>query len=370
MSPVGAGTLSDRPATLPAGPRGTSLTAPTPSAAQTPLPTARGPISAALLTALIGPPHELPAVPVATEDALTDDDLLLSLHLCYELHYRGLAGVPEEWEWHPSLLALRARLEAPLEAALRRLAAARLADAGVTVAGPADVPRALAALAAEDDGVAVSPYVQRRATLDQVAELLVHRSVYQLKEADPHTWAIPRLAGRAKAALVEIQTDEYGNGRPERMHSTLFATAMREVGLDDGYGRYVDVVPAVTLATSVTASFFGLHRRLRGAITGHLAALEMTSSLPMRRYGAGLRRLGLGPAATRFFDEHVEADAVHEQVAAHDLCGALVTAEPALVGDVLFGAAVCLALDARQAAHLLAAWERGSSSLRGLPVAA
>jgi hypothetical protein len=192
----------------------------------------------------------------------------------------------------------------------------------------------------------------------------VHRSVYQLKEADPHTWAIPRLAGRPKAALVEIQTDEYGNGRPDRMHSTLFANSMREVGLDDSYGAYIDLVPAVTLATSVVASYFGLHRSRRGAIVGHLAALEMTSSLPMRRYGNGLRRLGLGPVATRFFDEHVEADAVHEQVAAHDLCGALAAAEPALTGDILFGAAVCLALDARQATHMIGRWQEGLTSLR------
>src|SRR3712207_8445227 len=43
------------------------------------------------------------------------------------------------------------------------------------------------------------------------------RSIYTLKEADPHSWAIPRLTGRAKAALVEIQSDEYGEGRPGRI---------------------------------------------------------------------------------------------------------------------------------------------------------
>ena len=76
-------------------------------------------------------------------------------------------------------------------------------------------------------------------------------------------------------------------------------------------------------------SLFGLHRRLRGALLGHLAAFEMTSSLPNRRYGNGLRRLGFDEVATRFYDEHVEADAVHEQIAAHDMCGGLVRVEPA-----------------------------------------
>lgn len=43
----------------------------------------------------------------------------------------------------------------------------------------------------------------------------MHRSAYQLKEADPHSFALPRVpAGRAKAAFVEIQADEYGGGVP------------------------------------------------------------------------------------------------------------------------------------------------------------
>ena len=33
---------------------------------------------------------------------------------CYELHYRGLPGVDERWEWAPSLLALRARARGAL----------------------------------------------------------------------------------------------------------------------------------------------------------------------------------------------------------------------------------------------------------------
>jgi hypothetical protein len=111
-------------------------------------------------------------------------------------------------------------------------------------------------------------------------------------------------------------------------------------------------------------SLFGLHRRLRGAIAGHLAAFEMTSSLPNRLYGDGFRRHGYGTATTEYFDEHVEADAVHEQIAARDLAGGLAEAEPELVPDILFGAAVCLYLDDLVAAHVLGAWERGESSLR------
>ena len=89
---------------------------------------------------------------------------------------------------------------------------------------------------------------------------------------------------------------------------------MRALGLDDAYGAYIEGLPGITLATVNLMSFCGLHRRLRGAIIGHLAVFEMTSSMPNRRYGDGLRRLGFGPEATYFYDEHVEADAVHESI--------------------------------------------------------
>lgn len=141
------------------------------------------------------------------------------------------------------------------------------------------------------------------------------------------------------------------------MHAELFAAMMRALGLDDTYGGFWDRAFPETFATVNAMSLFGLHRRLRGALAGHLAALEMTSTEPNRRYGNGLRRLGFGPEATRFFDEHVEADAVHEQLAAVDLCGSLVACEPALAGDVLFGAACCLALDANFGAAYLSAVE-------------
>ena len=84
-------------------------------------------------------------------------------------------------------------------------------------------------------------------------------------------------------------------------------------------------------------------------------------------YAKGLRRLGFGEAAWDYFDEHVEADAVHEQIAAHDMAGGLVEAEPQLVADVLFGARVALGLDALVSGHMLTCWQKGRFSLRSAP---
>ena len=260
----------------------------------------------------------------------------------------------------PAAARLRAELEERFEAALRE---------AVGPLDPAPAPEAmdlaLRAVMDADEAPSLSRHIERVAPLEHVLEFVVHRSAYQLKEADPHSWAIPRLTGAPKAALVEIQADEYGGGRPERVHAQLFADAMDALGLDARYGAYLDRIPGVTLATVNLMSLCGLHRRLRGAITGHLALFEMTSSIPNRRYAAGLRRLGVSdPRALAFFDEHVEADAVHENIAAVDLAGGLARVEPALAGDILWGARALVEVEARWARHLLESWEAGRSSLR------
>jgi hypothetical protein len=326
------------------------------------MPSPRGDATAGLIDALARLPHEVRDLPVPTPaDALSDEDLQLALYLCYELHYRGLPGVSDEWEWNPSLLAWRRSLEAVFEAALFD-AVPRPTDGELAVR----IDMALREIA-ERDGPSLSAYVRTRATFAQVCEFLIHRSAYQLKEADPHSWAIPRLDGRAKAALIEVQADEYGGGRPEWMHAELFARSLRAVGLEDEYGAYLELIPAITLATVNVMSLFGLHRRWRGAIVGHLALFEMTSSLPNRRYGDALRRLGFGRDATLFFDEHVTADAVHENIAAVDLAGGLVRQAPELCHDVLWGARVLDELESRWAQALLEAWRSGGTMLRGDP---
>jgi hypothetical protein len=322
------------------------------------LPVPRGEISQFLLAALRRLPHSLERVAIPkVEDPLADDDLQLALYLCYELHYRGLPAVDERWEWEPSLLALRARLEQIFERALREA----VPLAGDSADGAVD--GALRVIA-DREGVSLSPYIQRHASIEQVREFLVHRSAYQLKEADPHSWAIPRLTGAPKAALIEIQADEYGGGRPEWIHADLFARSMRALGLDSTYGAYLDLIPGVTLATVNQMSLFGLHRCWRGAIVGHLALFEMTSSIPNRRYGDGLRRLGLDGDATLFFDEHVEADAVHENVAAVDLAGGLVRQDASLHVSIVWGALTLDYLGERWASHVLTCWEENRPSLR------
>ena len=332
---------------------------------------ARGPVSGQLLTALRQPTAAATETLIGFDDAVEsavahapdiarDDDMQLTLLVLQGLHYGGLVATDDAWEWDPQLTAARVAIERGFERHLRRdVPVPTLPEVNAEA-----IAAALFELTKPQPGPSVPRFIAKKASDEQAREYVVLRSVYTLKEADPQTWAIPRLTGRAKAALVEIQTDEYGGGRPERVHSQIFARLMRRLGLDDTYGAYLDQVPALTLASFTMMGMFGMNRHLRGVMAGHYAAYEMTSSLPNKFLGDGFRRLGYGTEETDYFDEHVEADAVHEQIAGRDLAGGLAEDEPELLADVMFGANTSLIVDGWGAQETLEAWEAGRSALR------
>ncbi|MFJ9942775.1 iron-containing redox enzyme family protein [Streptomyces erythrochromogenes] len=333
-----------------------NATAPAATASAPALVEGRGEVSAAVVDSLRTgrPPAHDPAALLRADP--WGEDLQLALHLLYELHYRGFAGVDDDREWDPDLLRLRRALETRFLHALRT----ELHDA------PSSAEEAFAPLLVEplDLSGSVSRHLETDGELWQLREYAALRSLYHLKEADPHLWVVPRLTGRAKAGMVAIEYDEFGAGRAERVHARLFAALMADLDLDPSYGAHLDRAPAVLLATVNLMSLFGLHRALRGALVGHFACVEITSSPGSRRLAAAMRRCGAGPAAEHFYAEHVEADAVHEQVVRREVVGGLLAEEPELEPDVAFGCAATILLEDRLGAHLLTAWTEGRSALR------
>jgi hypothetical protein len=317
------------------------------------VPAARGPISAVIVAALRESPRAVPTVGLRAADPF-GEDVQLALHVCYELHYRGFAGVDPEWEWQPTLLRLRAELEQLFLAAMRD-----------QVAGGADVAAELDALLVEPvPGHGLSHVLRDEAQWWQMREFFAHRSIYHLKEADPHAWVIPRLSGRPKAALVGVEFDEFGGGRPERVHAQLFADLLAAAGLSPRYLRYLEHVPACALAPVNMMSLFGLHRRWRAALVGHFTAAEITTGPSAQRMDAALARLGAAPPCRLFYTEHIEADAVHEQVMRHEVVGGLLEQDPGLAADVVFGIQATDLVEQRLSEHILGRWAAGRSSLR------
>ncbi|WP_434441023.1 iron-containing redox enzyme family protein [Lentzea sp. E54] len=195
------------------------------------LPAPRGHMSSALLAALRVPPLPRPALLVSggARDAWLDDDLQLSLWICYELRMRGFDDVAAGWEDHPALAQFHAALESRWESALRSL---------TETTSPATL------------------------TGEGLAELRRHHAFWR-----------PR--GEMRSVLRDIQGDAYG-ARSERTHSVLFTVTLRD--LDPTAS--VDEMPAPTLALVNALSLFGLRQRLVGALVGFLTAVDTIGGDP------------------------------------------------------------------------------------------
>jgi len=317
-----------------------------------PLPAARGAISQAVLDLCLG--RDEGTFPCSRDIDPYGEDLQLALYVCYELHYRGFEGVPDAMEWDIDLIGLRLELERIFLRALRR-----------DVTGGDDLDAEVAGLLQETVGApSVSQHLATVGTIEQFREYVTHRSAYHLKEADPQLLVVPRLDGRAKAGLVAVEHDEYGAGRHSAMHSELYAAMMRELGLLGDYGALLDRVSSTVLAEVNLMTLCGLRRELRGASVGQFAVIELTSSPGSARLVKAARRLGCGPRTEYYYAEHVEADAVHEQILRREVLAPLVEREPELRADLVFGIQASQLLGGRFADEVLDAWSAGRSSLR------
>lgn len=320
-----------------------------------PLPEPRGPVSEMVTVSLRAEPGSAKSLPAF--DDVWCDDVQLALYLCYELHYRGFDGVDDGWEWDPGLLAARAGLERGFEDRLRD-------ELGAVPSSAEQIGRLLAP--SDGDG-GPSGFLRDEGKRSQIQEYLAARSLYHLKEADPQTWAIPRTHGDAQSALVALQYDEYGGGRPEWVHARLFADMMSAWGLDAAYGAQVEAVPWQAMAVVNLMSLFGLHRAHRGALLGQFARAEIGSSPSSARLVEAFRRHDVAEAGYRFYSEHVEADAVHDQLVRRGVLDALLRDEPGLEADVAFGLAAFGHVENALAGQLLGNWEQGRSGLRESP---
>jgi hypothetical protein len=163
------------------------------------LPRSRGAVSEYLLSAFQRTPHQLRTPHIYSDEVLEDEDLQLALYCCYELHYQGLPGVCDGWEWEPSLIEVRLAIETVFEERLRS------AFSGLPRFTSNEVPAALWDLS-RSEGFSLSQWLLDHGSRFHAEEIAIHRSGYQLKEADPHTWAIPRLTGSARLMSTAMES--------------------------------------------------------------------------------------------------------------------------------------------------------------------
>ena len=317
-----------------------------------PLPSAVGTLSDGVCSLLA---NSVGGGPAPTLDELWemnpgpfDHDAHLALYVLNELHYTGWAGVDDAWEWDSTVVRWRTALAEWFEHSLWAALGSELAD-------PAAEVRRLLAL----DGPSTSRYLAEEGTLDQLVESMILRTPYHGKEADPHTFVIPRLSGSVKRALCDIQAGEYGVGHA-RSHAELFADALVDLGIDPTPNAHIDLCTGPSLATSNLVSLGALRRRLRGVVLGQLSLFEMDSVVPNGRMVECVDRLGCSDRVRWFFQVHVMADAEHEVQAERAFLIDYPQQEPVQVDNLLLGMRAQSLIDSHLAADLTARWSASS----------
>ena len=250
-------------------------------------PDSRGPLTAVLLHELRSGPHRLPPIALPEpEDPLADEDLHLALYVLYELHYRGLDGVDGAGNGSRRCWSCARELEA----------SSRRRSTGVgpprRAAGPPGRWTSRCAGSRSRRGPSLSRLPRARATLTSSASSPSTARPISSRRPIRTAGRSRGCRGRPKAAIVEVQADEYGDGAPERIHAELFALAMERArpgpdlrrvprpdpGRDAGH-REPDV--AVRAAPALARRDRRAPRAVRDDVLG-----------PNGRYARGLRRLG------------------------------------------------------------------------------
>ncbi len=264
------------------------------------LPPPRGPVSGHVIDALRRESDQLGDLVLGPDPVLDDADVQLALWVLYELHFRGFDTTAPEREWDPDCWPCAATSNGVSSVSCERRRRSDWPSEPRATMSPATC----SPWSPSDDSPSPASYLQRHGSRDQMLDFLRERSVAQLKESDPQAFVVARLEGPAKVALAEVQYDEFGAGRPEHLHQTLYADALEAAGLDPTYGAYLPEISGISLAMSNVMSMFALHRRLRGAAVGHFAAFEAIelSALTQDRHGPGsarlpTRRVGVLPRA-------------------------------------------------------------------------
>lgn len=316
--------------------------------------------------ALLALAHETADAAFAREEDEALDAAHRALYVLGAQQGWSPVGAVRENEHDLTLAAVRLELERGFEAQLAR-------SATVPADLPAD-PEAFGPWLEElattrempFEGPSLGAHHREHTTLDQLREVVAQRSLFFLKEPDPWTMVIPSLHGRAKAGLIDLILDEYGWGRYDQMHSTVYEVLMGKLGLETGYDHYVDQAPWQALAGLNHQAMMARHRRMCRRMYGYVFLTEATSPGAMANYLAAYARAGIDdPDVLSFYELHIDADEGHADVALNEVIMPVVLEEPDARADIARGVVEGRWVDELLSRHLLACWGAGRSSLRG-----
>jgi hypothetical protein len=153
-----------------------------------------------------------------------------------------------------------------------------------------------------------------------------------------------KMPTRAKLELARNYWDEMGQGRESGMHGPMLSRLAEELGVAGSDGDRVLPEP---LALGNLLVALAVHRRYAFHSIGALGAVELTAPGRATKVNAGLKRLGVGGDARRYFALHATLDVAHSTAWIAEVLRPLVEADPRVARAIAEGALMRLAAGER-----------------------
>ena len=152
-----------------------------------------------------------------------------------------------------------------------------------------------------------------------------------------------KVPASAKMELANNYWDEMGRGNPKGMHGPMLDGLIAELELN----AEIDETVWESLALANAMTGMAMNRRYAWHSIGALGAIELTAPGRSRATADGLRRLGFGGKARRYFELHAVLDVRHSQDWNAKVFAPLVADDPRRATAFAEGALIRLAAGAR-----------------------
>jgi hypothetical protein len=156
-----------------------------------------------------------------------------------------------------------------------------------------------------------------------------------------------KMPPRAKLELARNYWDEMGQGHEGGMHGPMLGRLAEELGIRKPEGAVETQVVSESLALGNLLVALAVHRCYAYHSLGALGAIELTAPGRAIKVNAGLRRLGVGGEARRYFALHATLDVKHSAAWNGEVLHPLVASDPRLARCIAEGALLRLAAGAR-----------------------
>ncbi len=152
-----------------------------------------------------------------------------------------------------------------------------------------------------------------------------------------------KLPKVAKLEMARNYWDEMGQGNAGRMHGPMLEQLALALRLESGHEDVV--VESLALGNMMVA--LAMNRRYAYQSIGALGVIELTAPARAACVNAGLKRLGFGGQARRYFALHATLDVKHSEAWNREVLRPLVAENPAVAAALADGALLRLTAGAR-----------------------